>query len=52
VKDAPNGDLGFEFSAGAEVIKDIITVSGIGDFININNLSATKEGLYLVRMAE
>jgi len=52
VEDAPNGDLGFELTAGAEVVKDIADVPGIGDFINVTNLSTTKEGLYLVRMAE
>lgn len=52
VEDAPNGDLGFELTAGAEVVKEIADVPGIGDFINVTNLSTTKEGLYLVRMAE
>ena len=51
-EDEPNGDLGFELTAGAQVVKDIADVPGIGDFINVTNLSADKEGLYLVRMAE
>lgn len=52
VENEPNGDMGFELTAGAEVVKDIADVPGIGDFINVTNLSADKEGLYLVRMAE
>jgi hypothetical protein len=52
VEDAPNGDLGFVLTAGAQVVKDIQDVPGTGDFINVTNLSTDKEGLYLVRMAE
>jgi hypothetical protein len=51
-EDEPNGDLGFDLTAGAQVVKDIADIPGIGDFINVTNLSADKEGLYLVRMAE
>jgi hypothetical protein len=51
-EDEPNGDLGFDLTAGAEVVKDIEDIPGIGDFINVTNLSKDKEGLYLVRMAE
>lgn len=43
---------GFVLIAGAEVIKEMADIPGIGDFINVTNLSATTEGLYLVRMAE
>jgi hypothetical protein len=52
VEDEPNGTLGFELTAGAQVVKDIQDVPGTGDFINVTNLSTIKEGLYLVRMAE
>ncbi len=52
VEDEPNGELGFELTAGAQVVKDIADVPGTGDFINVTNLSTTNEGLYLVRMAE
>jgi hypothetical protein len=52
VENEPNGDLGFVLTAGANVVKDLHDIPGIGDFINVTNLSATDEGLYSVMMAE
>jgi hypothetical protein len=51
-EDEPNGGEGFILTAGAEVVKDATEIPGVGNFINVTNLSGTDSGLFLVQYAE
>ena len=51
VEDAP-GTEGFTLAAKSEIVKPVSEVPGMGDFINVTNLSDTDSGLFLVQLAE
>lgn len=52
VEEEPNGTVGFTLAAQSEIIKPVSDVPGMGDFINVTNLSDTDSGLFLVQLAE
>lgn len=52
VEEEPNGTVGFTLEPNSETVKPVADIPGVGDFINVTNLSETESGLYLVQLAE
>lgn len=52
VEGEPNGTVGITLLPHSETVLPVSDIPGLGDFINVTNLSETESGLFLVQLAE